>query len=89
MPASCLGGLFDGDVASGSLHGDPYEAEFRDRGGHELRRLLSSGRTNPRNGPLVIDVIGPAPGDQHVDVQQVVHGKSVSSSRTASVVSGG
>ena len=50
-------------------------------------RLLAT--ANPRSGPLVIDVIGPAPGDQDVDVQQVIHGKSDSSSRTASVVSGG
>jgi hypothetical protein len=41
------------------------------------------------SGPLMIDVIGPAPGDQDVDVQQVIHGKSDSRSRTASVVRGG
>ena len=81
--------LLDSHAASGPLHRDPYEAEFRDGGGHQLYRLPSSEDANPRRGPLMIDVIGPAPGDQDVDVQQVIHGKSDSSSRTASVVSGG
>lgn len=65
--------LRDSHAASGSLDGDPHEAELRDRGGHQLRRPLPSRCANPRGGPLVIDVIGPAPRDQDADVQQVVH----------------
>src|SRR5712691_13175544 len=37
----------------------------------------------------MVDVIGPTPGDQDVDIQEVFHGKSDRSSRTDSVVSGG
>lgn len=35
------------------------------------------------------DLVGPPPRDEDVDIQEALHGKSESSSRTASVVSGG
>ena len=37
----------------------------------------------------MIDVIGPTPGDEDIDIQEEFHGKSERSSRTDSVVSGG
>jgi hypothetical protein len=36
----------------------------------------------------MIHMIGPTPGDKHIHVEKVLHGKSASSSRTDSVVSG-
>ena len=51
--------------------------------------LLPFGGGDPDRGPLVVDMIGPPSGDENGDVQEVLHGKSASRSRTSSVVSGG
>ncbi len=39
--------------------------------------------------PFMLDMIGPTPGNQDIDIQQVFHGNSARSSRTDSVVRGG
>ena len=44
---------------------------------------------DPVNDSLMVQVIGPAPGYEEIDVEQVFHGKSERISRTDSVVSGG
>lgn len=41
------------------------------------------------SGALVIHMVRPSPCDQHIDIQQVTHGKSTSVPRVAPTVSGG
>ena len=54
-----------------------------------FRPVPATGLGQPPRGALVCDMVGPTPGHKNVDVQEVVHGKSASRPRTASVVSGG
>src|SRR5438552_18995457 len=37
----------------------------------------------------MLDVVRPTPGDENIDIREILHGKSERSSRTDSVVSGG
>ena len=77
------------DASSRALDGNPHETEFWDRRRQQHRGFLLSGGRDPCNCPLMLDVIGPTPCNQDIDIQEVFHGKSVRSSRTDSVVSGG
>src|SRR5438552_5862482 len=37
----------------------------------------------------MLDVVRPTPGDENIDIREILHGKSERSSRTDSMVSGG
>ncbi len=82
----CVG---KGQPAPGSLQRNPDKPQLRNRRGEEDYPAFPLRRANPGSGPFVLDVVRPSPGDQHIDIEKVLHGNSVSISRTRSVVSGG
>ncbi len=81
--------LFHRHESFRALDRNPHEAEFWDRRHQQDRGLLLSDGGDPSHSPLMLDVIGPTPSDEDIDIQEVFHGKSERSSRTDSVVSGG
>ena len=85
----CFAGLVHRDPSSGSLDGNSHEAKLRNGRRQQYRGRLSFDRGNPGHGPLMLHMIGPTPGDENIDVQEIFHGKSERNSRTDSVVSGG
>jgi hypothetical protein len=78
----------DGHASGGALDGHSHEAELRDRRGEQDGARPPPGCGKPFYRALMLDVIGPAPRDEDVDIEKVVHGKSASNSRTAWVVNG-
>ena len=75
------------DQAPTSPHRNPDKAELGNCRGQE--QFVRGERGNPRCYPGVLYVVGPAPSDQDIDIDKVVHGKSAESSFTASLVNGG
>ena len=57
-----------------ALDRNPHEAEFWDRRRQQDRALLLSGGGDPRHRPLMVDVIGPTPSDEDIDIQEVASG---------------
>ena len=82
-----LAGLVHGDPPGGSLDGDTDKPELRNRRGENP--VPGRKRCDPRRHLPVVQVVGPAPGNQDIDIEEKSHGKSAMMSRTVSRVSGG
>ena len=83
------GGFGHGHTSETSLHRDTHKTDLGDRGGQKLNAAFFLAGGDPPRGSFVVHMIFPAPRDQHIDVEQVIHGKSASNSRVDATVSGG
>jgi hypothetical protein len=87
-PAQHIGRLTNRNAPRGSLHRHTHKADLGDRRGAKPYSTGLLLLCDPAHRAPVIHMIRPPPSDQHIDIKQVAHGKSASSSRVASTVSG-
>ena len=83
-----LAGQLDRQPSAAALQGNPNKTKLGDRRGVKERILLPAHGGDPMDHPLVIEMIRPAPGHQYMDIQEIVHGNSASSSFTSWVLRG-
>lgn len=79
------------DASARTLYRDPHKPKLRDWRGKKLCAPGFFPPCNPAHRAVVIRMIRPAPGHQHVHIQKVMHrshGKSASISRVDATVSG-
>ncbi len=88
-PAQDLGGLRHGEASPCPLHRNADKTHLWDGRSEELHAALFLLLCDPTRRALVVGMIPPAPGDQHIDIQKMIHGKSASMSRVDSTVSFG